>query len=245
MYLLIKVLVGCCGFPTGIKRYMKEFRVTEVQKTFYKPPSPETLKKWHALAPENFEFTVKAWQVITHPPTSPTYRKAGLKLEPSKAGFFRPTREVFEAWEKTREACNILRAKVCVFQTPLSFKENRENQENMKIFFSSLDSGEITFAWEPRGWSTETVRRLCEELDLVHVTDPFASLPVLEREITYFRLHGSPPGNKLYRYRYTENDLCQLAKKVRELKGCIYVLFNNIWMHDDALAFIHILGEQG
>ncbi|MBS7288594.1 MAG: DUF72 domain-containing protein [Candidatus Freyarchaeota archaeon] len=242
--MLTKILVGCCGFPTGIKRYVKEFRVAEVQKTFYKPPSLETLRKWRVLAPENFEFTVKAWQVITHPPTSPTYKKAGLKLELSKAGFFRPTREVFEAWEKTREACDILKAKVCVFQTPSSFKENSENIGNMKEFFSSVDSGGATLAWEPRGWSMETVRSLCEELNLVHVTDPFASPPALERETSYFRLHGFPPGERLYRYKYTRDDLLYLAKKVREFKGSVYVLFNNIWMHDDATAFMRILEEQ-
>jgi len=239
------ILVGCCGFPTGMKRYVKEFKVAEVQKTFYKPPSPETLKKWRASAPEEFEFTVKAWQIITHPPTSPTYRKAGLKINSSsETGFFRPTREVFDAWEKVREVCSILKAKVCVFQTPPSFKETQENRKNMKEFFSSIDSGGVTLAWEPRGWSLETVRSICEELNLVHVTDPFASPPALEREIIYFRLHGSPPGERLYRYRYTENDLRQLASKIKGLKGRIYVLFNNIWMRDDALAFTHVLEKH-
>ncbi|MEM1658825.1 MAG: DUF72 domain-containing protein [Candidatus Jordarchaeales archaeon] len=240
-----EILVGCCGFPSGVKRYVKEFKLTEVQKTFYKPPSPETLKSWRALAPSDFEFTVKAWQVITHPPTSPTYKKAGLKFDPkSEVGFFKPTRDVFEAWEKTRESCSILEAKVCVFQTPPSFKESQENINNMKEFFSSINSKGITLAWEPRGWNAETVRSLCVELGLIHVTDPFASMPSLEREISYFRLHGSPPGEKLYNYRYTKDDLNQLAEKLKLLRGRVYVLFNNIWMRDDASAFMEVLKER-
>jgi len=69
---------GCCGFPVGMKKYFENFDVVEVQKTFYKPPSQKTAEKWRKNAPENFEFTIKAWQVITHPPSSPTYRKAEL-----------------------------------------------------------------------------------------------------------------------------------------------------------------------
>ena len=34
----VEVKVGCCGFPVSMKRYFQEFRVVEVQKTFYKPP---------------------------------------------------------------------------------------------------------------------------------------------------------------------------------------------------------------
>ncbi|MHC1610664.1 MAG: DUF72 domain-containing protein [Candidatus Methanospirareceae archaeon] len=35
-------------------------------------------ERWRLRAPKEFEFTVKAWQLITHEPTSPTYRKARL-----------------------------------------------------------------------------------------------------------------------------------------------------------------------
>ncbi len=240
---MTEVLVGCCGFPVSMKKYFELFEVVEVQKTFYNPPSPETLRSWRTLAPSSFEFTVKAWQLITHPPSSPTYRKAGLNFDDSsQVGFFRPTREVLYAWEKTREACKILNAKICVFQTPHSFKETPENIRNMKEFFSSISDG-VKLAWEPRGWGLETVRTLCNELGLIHVTDPFNFFPILEREITYFRLHGSPPGEKLYRYKYTRDDLSWLARKVGELKGRIYVLFNNVWMNEDALEFKKIMKD--
>jgi len=89
-----RVRVGCCGFPVSRKRYYESFRVVEVQQTFYKLPSRETLERWRREAPPDFEFTVKAWQVVTHPPSSPTWRKAGLKPEPGKEdryGFLRPT----------------------------------------------------------------------------------------------------------------------------------------------------------
>ncbi|MEM0022835.1 MAG: DUF72 domain-containing protein, partial [Archaeoglobaceae archaeon] len=100
--------IGCCGFPIAMEKYFEKFEVVEVQKTFYKPPSIDTAKKWRELAPQSFEFTVKAWQIITHPPSSPTYRKAKLSVE--DAGFFKPIKTVFDAWEITRQIAKALKS---------------------------------------------------------------------------------------------------------------------------------------
>ncbi|MBI4302269.1 MAG: DUF72 domain-containing protein [Chloroflexi bacterium] len=96
------VRVGCCGFPQGMKEYFGQFEVVEVQQTFYRPPSLTTAQRWRELAPPSFEFTPKAWQLITHPSSSPTYRRTPVTITPQKAGdygFFRPTPEVRAAWE--------------------------------------------------------------------------------------------------------------------------------------------------
>lgn len=67
--------LGMCGFTIGAAAYMKQFSVVEVQQTFYDPPPLPTLQKWRDQAPPEFEFTMKAWQVITHRGTSRTYRR--------------------------------------------------------------------------------------------------------------------------------------------------------------------------
>lgn len=69
------VKVGCCGFPVSRARYFGAFGVVEVQRTFYQPPAKELAEKWKRQSPGDFEYTLKAWQLITHEPTSPTYRK--------------------------------------------------------------------------------------------------------------------------------------------------------------------------
>jgi len=206
--------IGCCGFPISMEKYFKSFEVVEVQKTFYKPPGIETVKKWREMAPEDFEFTVKAWQVITHPPSSPTYKKA--KLEVSEAGFFRPIKPVFEAWEVTREISKVLKAKFILFQTPKSFKESEDNIRNMKEFFGSIER-EFIFGWEARGWREEAVRKVCEELSLIHVVDPFESSPTYG-EIRYFRIHKN----------HTDEEICSLLYKAD------YIMFNNPYMLRDA-----------
>jgi len=237
------IRVGCCGFPDGMKRYFKKFDLVEVQSTFYHIPRVETVEGWRSAAGEGFEFTVKAWQAITHPLTSPTWRRGKIKISPEKEdhyGFFRPTDEVFEAWERTREICNTLKAKICLIQCPASFVAVEQNVMNMREFFTKIDREGLTIAWEPRGksWTDERVRRLCEELGLTHCVDPFARDSVFfSRGIAYFRLHGSPPGKRMYYYKYTDEDLKWLMEKAESLetRGLkVYYLFNNVYMGDDA-----------
>ncbi|MFQ6121710.1 MAG: DUF72 domain-containing protein [Dehalococcoidales bacterium] len=233
-----RVKVGCCGFARGRKDYFRRFRLVEVQQTFYKMPKLETALKWRGEAPADFEFTLKAWQLITHPATSPTYRKAGVKILPGSEGdygFFRPSDEVHKAWEETMRFARALQARVIVFQCPASFRETPENVDNMRRFFRSVRDSGFLLAWEPRGeWGEHTIKTLCSELGLIHCVDPF-DRESLYGEPQYFRLHGGPG----YRHRYSEEELKSLKDKVEGRES--YVLFNNLNMYHDALAFAHLI----
>ena len=235
---LPRVKVGCCGFPRGMKDYFNQFRLVEVQKTFYKMPKLETALRWRRETPADFEFTLKAWQLITHPPTSPTYRKAGIKVLSGMEehyGFFRPSDEVLEAWEKTMRFAQALEAKVIVFQCPPSFGETPENIGNIRRFFKSVKYSGFLFAWEPRGeWSDSTIKALCSELGLIHCVDPMDKEP-LYGKLQYFRLHGGPR----YQHRYSEEELKHLKDKLGSKES--YVLFNNLNMYHDALAFDRLM----
>jgi len=52
--------VGCCGFPTSMKKYFETFSLVELNNTFYTYPREKTAEDWREKAPGNFEFTVKA-----------------------------------------------------------------------------------------------------------------------------------------------------------------------------------------
>jgi len=234
MYIYPKMIkVGCCGFRGGMSNYFKNFKVVEIQHTFYKIPELKTVKRWKKLSPPDFEFTMKAWQLITHPPSSPTYRKAGIKIEDeSKYGFFKPTSYVFHAFERCMEIAKILDASIIIFQSPPSFKETRENIENMKNFFSSISSHDIKYAWEPRAeWKKDTILQLCHDYGLIHCVDPFKNRRICGMP-AYYRLHGIGG----YNYRYTEEDLKKLQIICREEREA-YCLFNNIYMLENALEF--------
>lgn len=229
-----RVWVGCCGFPVRREVYFAHLPVVEIQQTFYNPPQPRTAERWRQEAPPAFQFALKAWQLITHPPSSPTYRRLREPLAgPREAyGFFQPTDEVWAAWERTQTIAEALQAAWVIFQCPRRFTPSEEHVANLRSFFARVPRGKWRYGWEPRGdWPPDLVATLCQELDLVHVVDPFQATPVTGR-IAYFRLHGRTG----YRYRYTPEDLAQLAARCRPFDE-VWVLFNNVSMWDDARRF--------
>lgn len=231
--------IGCCGFPVARQRYFEQFTVVEVQQSFYQLPTLSTAHKWRGEAPDGFEFTAKAWQLITHEPTSPTYRRLKTTIAEDKRknyGFFRPTDEVFAAFEATAQFCRDLGAEKIIFQCPPRFRMTSQHVSNIKDFFGHIEGKDFTFIWEPRGdWDEEEIRAICNELGLVHCVDPFRAVPV-SSGIRYFRLHGL----KGYRYRYTDEDLRELKAKWA-FGEAVYFMFNNISMMEDAHRFEELL----
>ena len=70
-----ETIVGCCGWTEAQARYVADFPTIELQTTFYQPPAIAVVKRWKALTASGFRFCMKAWQLITHTPSSPTYRR--------------------------------------------------------------------------------------------------------------------------------------------------------------------------
>jgi len=246
----MKIHVGCCGWATSMKKYFEEFSLIEIQSTFYKLPQLKTVERWRKEAQKDFIFTVKAHQAITHPISSPTWRRSGLKEEEikklkDKVGFLKPTKEVFEFFNKTLEICKILNSPVCLIQLPASFKEDEENLENAEKFFSKIERNGISIALELRGWSKESFEKICKKFDLISCVDPFVSEPIYfsSRNIAYFRLHGSYEKGRInYNYKYSKNELKKLKDLILKLKVKeSFVLFNNLNMRNDAIAFKKIL----
>lgn len=159
----------------------------------------------------DFEFTVKVPKLITH------------------VSNFSDT----ATWEKIRDIGEALNAKVMVFQTPTSFKDTPTHLKRLRDFFKIAKG--FKFALEPRGWSRDTIEKLFPQLGLVHIVDPFSDKP-LKQKFNYYRLHGK--GNIMYRYRFKDEDLDFLKKK---LKRGDYLLFNNIFMYDDAMRMMELV----
>lgn len=237
--------IGCCGFPKGMKTYFTRFNVVEMQTTFYQLPTIERAEKWCSFAPPDFEFCVKAWQGITHLAKSPTYKRfTGELQKPENYGFFQQTDEVLRSWKDTEKICSTLKARYVLFQCPASFKPAPENLENICWFFKTIKNPDYCFVWEPRGaaWTDDIVSEVCKKGDLVHCVDPFAR-SLVASEVAYFRLHGSPPGQKMYYYNYTEQDLNKLID-VSEAFNKVYCFFNNLNMYQNALQLVEIRSKR-
>lgn len=218
------------------ERYYQTYGVLEVQQTFYQPPDINTMRRWRASAPEGFEFTIKAWQLITHRATSSTYRRLRMPLtdaQKNDAGGFRTTPVVLDAWKTTVDCAKTLQATAILFQCPASFRPIDENIENMRRFFGEIKRPRrVNLLWEPRGeWPDELIIELCRDLHLIHAVDPFVR-PSLTPALTYWRLHGITGS----RHVYSDEELQQLAAWLPD-SGDTYVMFNNMPRIGDAERF--------
>ena len=238
--------LGMCGFTIGAAAYFKRFPVVEVQQTFYDPPANATLEKWRRQAPAGFEFTMKAWQVITHLAESPTYRRLRRQMsdrERAEAGGFRANETTLAAWRITLESRNALDATAILFQCPASFRPTDANVAAMRSFLTQIERpAGVRLLWEPRGkWPDDTVAALCRELDLIHAVDPFVR-PSLTPELLYWRLHG----NKSHYARYTDDELQQIIDWLPDESAIdAYVLFNNIPRIKDVKRLEELLAGPG
>lgn len=235
--------LGMCGFTIAAGTYYRRFRVVEVQQTFYDPPAAATLSRWRAEAPPDFEFTLKAWQVITHFGTSRTYRRlrsAFSEAARAEAGGFRLNETVLGAWRRTAQCAEILRATAVLFQCPASFRPTPENLNAMRGFFREVHApAGLRFLWEPRGdWPDETVRGICRELQLIHAVDPFIR-PSLTPEVIYWRLHG----NESHYASYTDDELRRILAWLPDDDRDAYVMFNNVPRVKDVERFRAMMSE--
>ncbi|HVF29647.1 MAG TPA: DUF72 domain-containing protein [Pyrinomonadaceae bacterium] len=233
------IKVGTCGFRYTKHQYAELLKCVEIQHTFYQPPQVKTLERWRSEMPDGFEFTLKAWQLITHESTSPTYKRLKKKLtekEAEESGFFKPTDIVAEALATTLACADALHARTILFQGPAKFTQTKEHIADLRKFFKKIDRGERNFAWEPRGpWEDGVVKKICDDLDLWHVVDPFVRRTVTP-DRCYLRLHGIGG----WRYKYEDGELEELASML-PTENLAYVFFNNNEMTADAMRFEKVL----
>jgi uncharacterized protein YecE (DUF72 family) len=138
-----------------------------------------------------------------------------------------------------------------LIQCPPSFQAVPENVRNLERFLTKTDRRGLILAWEPRGnWlaKSQLIRKLCDKLRLVHVVDLLRRDPAASARLVYCRLHGLGEREVNYTYRYTDDDLQQLAGKLSTLEksGCqeAYIMLNNVSMFEDAKRFSKFISEN-
>jgi uncharacterized protein YecE (DUF72 family) len=237
------VRVGLCGFTMSMEDYAMHFPVVEVQHTFYEPPRDIVMQKWLHSTPRSLEYTMKVWQLVTHPATSPTYRRMKRALRAAdEPGFFRDSPGVEEGWRRSLACASLLSATAMLFQCPSSFRPERDNVQRMRGFFERIDRPRARLLWEPRGaqWVArrDLALSLCRDLDLVHVVDPFVTPPCAGGAV-YWRLHGIGSA----RHSYTDPELQRLRRMLldAEPSDAAYVLFNNLPRVVDAKRFARMV----
>jgi len=214
-------------YESILQAYADLFDLVEVNSSFYRIPQIKTALKWREQIDKinpDFEFTVKCHQIVTH-----------------KDRF--ATKESVRIYKVMEEICQALRAEIMLLQCPAGFHATKDNIKNLKSFLKKAKP-RVVLTWEPRGdwWNDpKLIKSICEEFNLINCVDPFRNDPQYfsKRKTAYFRLHGFGKP-MMYNYKFSDKELKELSRRIKEYQGkakTFYVLFNNMYMYEDALRF--------
>lgn len=240
-----KIEIGCQGwnyedwttkaggktvfYPRGTRAggmlalYAKLFDSIEVDSTFYAIPPISTIDGWYKKTPENFTFSLKMPQEITH------------NLVLRKTSF-----EIADAFcERALELKEKLG--VVLIQLPPQFEGNKENAQNLREFLAHLPE-EIRFAIEFRNrdwfieWTFEELEKngialcLCEGAWIPR-EKMFEAIEKITTDFSYIRFMGErdlTSFDKIYRREDTNLEIW--AEEIKKIKAKnIFIYFSNFY----------------
>jgi uncharacterized protein YecE (DUF72 family) len=224
--------IGCSGFhykhwkgtfyPDGLPQtkwfsfYAQHFNTLELNVTFYRFPRLRVLRNWYELAPEGFQFSVKAPQAITH------YRQ------------FHNTVDMLSDFYGTVRAGLDEKLGPVLFQLPPRLRYEPERLQRILDQIDPTFDNVLEFR-HPSWWQPTVYEQLAERrISFCGMSHP--ELPddvIVNSPVVYYRFHGVPD---LYRSSYSREDLQRVVNKIREQDGIeqAWFYFNN----DAAVAAI-------
>ena len=221
-------------YPVGIPKrewliyYAREFNTCEVNSTYYALPKLSTVKAMVEKTNEDFLFSIKANQEMTH------------RRENNAA--------VFEAFCQVLEPITSAGKLGCVLaQFPYSFRPNRSNWDYLRLVRERLGELPVVVEFRNAQWLKGEVFDWLRHLNLGFCCVDEPQLPNLlpplaetTSEIGYVRFHGRNSAKwwqhehayERYDYSYTPQELSEWLPKIRKLDSIAektFVFANNHW----------------
>ena len=194
--------------------YASLFNSLEVNSSFYKIPLPKTFSKWVTEVPENFRFTIKLWQGITHEPQ--------LNFTPADVDKF------------MHAANHLVTKKGCLLiQLPPSLKIDKADQLQhlLERIKRSGQDWKLAVEFRNKTWYTPEIEKLLAQFQTTRVLHDMPASKIMETTgdlpFVYLRFHG-PAGD--YKGGYGKAALKVYAEMIQEwqIKNKeVYVYFNN------------------
>jgi uncharacterized protein YecE (DUF72 family) len=196
--------------------YATFFNSIEINSTFYKLPMQKTVDKWASSVPENFKFTFKLWQEVTH--------KKGLEFQESEVALF------FNAISPVghKKGCILVQ-----FPPSLGSAFIHQLNELLRCIARNNANHEwkIAVEFRNRSWYQPETYELLETYNAALVIQdiPKSITPQIDHlsDFIYVRFHG-PTGN--YRDSYAEHFLEEYSRYLQEWLSegkTVYTYFNN------------------
>jgi uncharacterized protein YecE (DUF72 family) len=220
----LEVLIGTGGWAyfripskSSLEAYSEHFTFVEANSTFYNHPDPTMIQRWRRTVPQDFTFTVRCHQDLTH--------KIGLK----------PVDEAYAVFGHMIATCRILDAPFLHLLTPPSYVFDQPTIDQARAFLSTVNLKGIRLAWEVRGPFTSELAGLMQHFDMVHAVDLSRETSRYASDVIYTRLFGPGTHNV---YQFTDDELVTIDKKIQKSKAeRAFVTFHGLRMANDALRF--------
>jgi uncharacterized protein YecE (DUF72 family) len=229
-------------YPAGrineLEYFSRFFNAVELNSSFYRPPDARTVRRWVDSTPQDFIFTVKLWQKFTHP-------KMFESATGETATISREDVDLFETGIEPLARSGKLGA--ILVQFPPGFKNGVSQHAFLQAVLNKFGTYPLAVELRSRTWSDDKgTEELLRKYNAawVHIDEPkFESsiaegLPVTS-DMAYFRFHGrnaadwwTGNGETRYKYLYSNNEINELANKVKIAVGqCkrTFAFFNNHW----------------
>lgn len=198
--------------------YGSLFNSVEVNSTFYKLPKAATVARWATEVPENFAFTFKLWQEITH--------QKGLSFDPELIPPFINT--INQAGE--RKGCLLVQLPPGTTLNPFQLNHLLQTITDA----DALQGWKIAVEFRHRSWYQDEVYQLLAQYGAAMVWHDLpasaAPMPDMEAGFVYLRFHGPQGG---YRGSYADDFLYEYAQYIRE------------WMQDGKTVFAYFNNTMG
>ncbi|MGQ9531868.1 MAG: DUF72 domain-containing protein, partial [Desulfotomaculales bacterium] len=194
--------------------YAERFNTVELNVTFYRQPRPGTFEGWREGTPPGFRFAVKGHRLITH-------LRRLKDVADALAGFF--------------EGAALLGEKLAVvlWQLPPGLPAD---PDLLSAFCTLLKENPVAarvrhaFEFRHRSWFTPATYEILSAGNCALCVADSPRWPRAEEitaDLVYLRFHG---GERLYRSRYSVEELTGWASKIRAwlIEGRdVYAYFNN------------------
>jgi uncharacterized protein YecE (DUF72 family) len=216
-----QILVGTSGFaykewkgtfypedlPTKkfLSYYADHFHTTEINNTFYRMPTAKLCEGWYAEVPDDFSFTLKLSQRITH---------------------FKRLKNVDDEMTFFLDSAAALKEKLgpILVQLPPNFKKATDVLEAFLMSFAT--KGKLAFEFRHESWFADDVydllRKYQTTLGVVEKEDDEG--PDTPREVT-----GSFVYMRLRKGDYTRDEMLDWAQWIRSQRVPVYCYLK----HDD------------
>lgn len=211
--------------------YQLKFDSVEINYTYYRQPSAQTLNAMLNKVPEDFDFTIKAYKEMTHQIFD---ENRHIK---DNGDVFQVYREgIAPLLEAKRLGC-------VLFQFPTAFYPREENRDYILTCKERLPDIPQVIEFRNKGWIKDETFEFLEENGLGYccVDEPplprlVPFVPRVTSSIAYFRFHGrntnwfNAPTSERYNYLYSDEELKTFVPAIKSSQKAsdkTYCFFNN------------------